>query len=107
MSLSTSQSCDRVEFGGLAGGDDAEEETTFWREYLLFNQTEGFAFLVDTDEGWSIVRPLTGAPWHEIARRGLHQRSSASMSTRALPWCGAWRTSTSRGGWRSSAMACS
>ena len=24
--LSTPQSCDRVEFGGLAGGDDAEEE---------------------------------------------------------------------------------
>ena len=40
-------------------GDD---EQTFWREYLLFNQTEGFAFLVDTDEGWSVVRPLTGAP---------------------------------------------
>ena len=39
-----------------------EDEQTFWREYLLFNQTEGFAFLVDTDEGWSVVRPLTGAP---------------------------------------------
>jgi ribosomal protein S27AE/uncharacterized membrane protein YgcG len=42
-----------------AGSDD---EQTFWREYLLFNKTEGFAFLVDTDEGWSLVRPLTGAP---------------------------------------------
>ena len=39
-----------------------EDEQTFWREYLLFNQTGGFAFLVDTDEGWSVVRPLTGAP---------------------------------------------
>ncbi|SEL66282.1 protein of unknown function [Roseateles sp. YR242] len=39
-----------------------EDEQTFWREYLLFNKTEGFAFLVDTEEGWSVVRPITGAP---------------------------------------------
>jgi uncharacterized membrane protein YgcG len=39
-----------------------EEETTFWREYLLFNRTEGFAFLVDSNEGWSWVKPITGAP---------------------------------------------
>ena len=42
--------------------ESAEDEQTFWREYLLFNKTEGFAFLVDTEEGWSLVRPLTGAP---------------------------------------------
>ncbi len=41
---------------------DAEEETSFWREYLLFNATAGFAFLVDSNDGWSWVRPLTGAP---------------------------------------------
>ncbi|MDO9071806.1 MAG: DUF4178 domain-containing protein [Rubrivivax sp.] len=40
-------------------GDD---ETSFWREYLLYNTTAGFAFLVDTDDGWSWVRPITGAP---------------------------------------------
>jgi hypothetical protein len=39
-------------------GDDVEA----WREYLLFNRNEGFAFLVDTNEGWSLVRTLTGAP---------------------------------------------
>jgi len=43
-----------------APGDD--EETSFWREYLLFNTTAGFAFLVDSNEGWSWVRPITGAP---------------------------------------------
>ncbi len=43
-----------------APGDD--EETSFWREYLLFNTTAGFAFLVDSDDGWSWVRPITGAP---------------------------------------------
>jgi len=42
--------------------ESKEDETSFWREYLLFNKTEGFAFLVDTSEGWSLVRPLTGAP---------------------------------------------
>lgn len=42
--------------------DDAEDEQSFWREYLLFNQMAGFAFLVDTLEGWSLVKPLTGAP---------------------------------------------
>ena len=40
-------------------GDD---EQTFWREYLLYHRTLGFAFLVDTEEGWSWMRPLTGAP---------------------------------------------
>ncbi len=41
------------------GGDD---EQTFWREYLLFNRNEGFVFLVDSEDGWSWARPLTGAP---------------------------------------------
>jgi hypothetical protein len=42
----------------MSGGDEAEA----WREYLLYNRTEGFAFLVDTNEGWSVVRVLTGVP---------------------------------------------
>ena len=42
--------------------DDAEDDTTFWREYLLYHRTAGFAFLVDSNEGWSWVRPITGAP---------------------------------------------
>ncbi|OYT89280.1 MAG: hypothetical protein CFE46_02330 [Burkholderiales bacterium PBB6] len=41
-------------------GDD--DEQTFWREYLLYNRQAGFAFLVDAEDGWSAVRPLTGAP---------------------------------------------
>ncbi len=40
-------------------GDD---ETSFWREYLLYQREAGFAFLVDSNEGWSWVRPITGAP---------------------------------------------
>lgn len=42
-------------------GDD-EEEQTFWREYLLYEPKQGFAFLVDAEDGWSWVRPITGAP---------------------------------------------
>ncbi len=42
--------------------DSSEEDTTFWREYLLFNRTQGFAFLVDSNDGWSWVKPITGAP---------------------------------------------
>jgi len=39
-----------------------DDETTFWREYLLYHPTLGFAFLVDAEDGWSWVRPITGAP---------------------------------------------
>jgi hypothetical protein len=33
-----------------------------WEEYLLYNAERGFLFLVDTTEGWSLVRPATGSP---------------------------------------------
>jgi hypothetical protein len=42
--------------------DDADEDQTFWREYLLWNRTLGFAFLIDAEDGWSWARPVTGAP---------------------------------------------
>ncbi len=38
------------------------DERVYWREYLVYNVNEGFAFLVDAEDGWSWVRPLTGAP---------------------------------------------
>jgi len=68
-------------------GDD---EPSSWREYLLFNRTEGFAFLVDTDEGWSLVRPLTGAPtdlgetavWQ--SKRFAHRWTYQAETTRVL-----------------------
>lgn len=42
--------------------EDAEDDATPWAEYLLYHRTAGFAFLVDAEDGWSWVRPLTGAP---------------------------------------------
>ncbi|MFM9878824.1 MAG: DUF4178 domain-containing protein [Burkholderiaceae bacterium] len=41
---------------------DEDEEHFGWNEYLLFNQKRGFLFLVDSEEGWSVVKPTTGAP---------------------------------------------
>ncbi len=41
---------------------DPGEEQTAWREYLLYHREEGFAFLVDADDGWSFARPITGVP---------------------------------------------
>jgi hypothetical protein len=42
--------------------EDDEDEQTYWREYLLYHRTEGFVFLVDSEDGWSWAKPLTGAP---------------------------------------------
>jgi Domain of unknown function (DUF4178) len=40
----------------------ADDEQSFWREYLLYDRTEGFAFLVDAQDGWSWTAPITGVP---------------------------------------------
>ena len=42
--------------------ESADDERTFWREYLLYHRSEGFAFIVDADDGWSWTVPITGAP---------------------------------------------
>ena len=42
--------------------EDDEDERHVWREYLLYHRQAGFAFLVDASDGWSVVRPITGAP---------------------------------------------
>ena len=44
---------------GQAPGDD---ELFGWSEYLLYHAKRGFCFLVDSEEGWSVVRPITGSP---------------------------------------------
>jgi len=44
---------------GVAPGDD---EHFGWDEYLLYNRKRGFCFLVDAEDGWSLVKPATGAP---------------------------------------------
>ena len=39
-----------------------DDEQSFWREYLLYHRTEGFAFIVDAQDGWSWTAPITGVP---------------------------------------------
>jgi len=39
-----------------------DEEQLFWREYLLYNRTAGFVFLIDAEDGWSWSAPITGVP---------------------------------------------
>jgi hypothetical protein len=42
--------------------ESEEDESSSWREYLLYHREEGFAFLVDAEDGWSWSAPITGAP---------------------------------------------
>jgi len=42
--------------------EDPEDEQVFWREYLLYHRTEGFAFIVDAEDGWSWTATITGVP---------------------------------------------
>jgi hypothetical protein len=41
---------------------DDPDEHFGWSEYLLYNAQRGFQFLVDAEDGWSLVRPTTGSP---------------------------------------------
>ncbi|MBT0570359.1 DUF4178 domain-containing protein [Curvibacter sp. CHRR-16] len=52
-----------VGFQHRMGVSPADTDESFgWEEYLLYHPTKGFQFLVDSTEGWSLVRPATGAP---------------------------------------------
>ena len=66
-----------VGFQHRMGVEPGDDEHFGWSEYLLYNQKRGFAFLVDSEEGWSMVRPTTGAP--QLASNG---RSATYMGTK-------------------------
>jgi len=53
-----------VGFQHRMGHDPQDEDSEHfgWEEYLLYHPTRGFTFLVDSEEGWSLVKPVTGAP---------------------------------------------
>lgn len=50
-----------VERCEVDAGGDADWQST-WREYLLYNRTGGFLWLVDAEDGWSWTQPITGVP---------------------------------------------
>lgn len=51
-----------VGFQHRMGVEPGDDEHFGWDEYLLYNKKRGFSFLVDAEDGWSLVRPTTGAP---------------------------------------------
>ncbi len=51
-----------VGFQHRMGQEPGDDELFGWDEYLLYNAKLGFSFLVDSTEGWSLVKPVTGAP---------------------------------------------
>lgn len=52
-----------VGFQHRMGTEPADPDEHFgWEEYLLYNAKRGFIFLVDSTDGWSVVKPTTGAP---------------------------------------------
>lgn len=63
-------------------GQESDDESFGWEEYLLYNRKKGFSFLVDASDGWSLVAPLTGAP-------------SVSADKRRATWQGTPYTLTS------------
>lgn len=64
--------------------EDAEDEPTPWHEYLLYQRDRGFAFLVQSEDGWSWAVPITGAPelrgrsalWNGTTFRELYRYSA-------------------------------
>ena len=54
---------ERCEVANAADADaDDDDKQGFWREYLLYHRTEGFAFIIDAQDGWSWSAPITGVP---------------------------------------------
>ncbi len=51
-----------VGFQHRMGHEAGDDESFGWEEYVLYNRLDGFAFLVHSSEGWSLVRPTSGAP---------------------------------------------
>ncbi|MCA0326141.1 MAG: DUF4178 domain-containing protein [Proteobacteria bacterium] len=69
-----------VGFQHRSGQSPGDDEAFGWQEYLLYNATSGFAFLVDAEDGWSFVRPLTGAP--KLSAGGAKARYGGADYTR-------------------------
>ena len=53
---------------GRPVGNHEDDESFGWSEYLLFNEQRGFSFLVDSEDGWSLLRPTSGAPQQKRSR---------------------------------------
>ena len=54
-----------VGFQHRMGVEPGDDEYFGWDEYLLYHAQQGFQFLVNSSEGWSLVKTLTGAPHYK------------------------------------------
>lgn len=74
-----------VGFQHRMGHEPGDADESFgWDEYLLYNRKRGFSFLVDATDGWSQVKPLTGAPSY---KSGASSVSHLGASYRLLSSC--------------------
>ena len=79
--------------------DSADDEQEFWREYLLYHRTEGFAFIVDANDGWSWSAPITGVPeraGEAVKYKGALYRKLYSYTGRVVYVLGEFYWSLSR-----------
>lgn len=61
-----------VGFQHRMGHEPGDADESFgWDEYLLYNRQRGFTFLVDATDGWSLVKPLTGAPSYKSGAQSV------------------------------------
>jgi hypothetical protein len=77
----------------------ADDEQELWREYLLYHRTEGFAFLVDANDGWSWTAPITGVPQavgDNVRYKGVLFRKLYSYTGRVVYVLGEFYWSLSR-----------
>ena len=65
-----------VGFQHRMGHEPGDDEHFGWSEYLLYNQKRGFIFLVDSSGGWSVVKPVTGAPSQSSDRMSATYRGT-------------------------------
>ncbi|HNE59474.1 MAG TPA: DUF4178 domain-containing protein [Ottowia sp.] len=65
-----------------SGREPGDDEKFEWKEYLLYHRERGFAFLVDTEDGWSLVFTATGAPRIDQGkRRARYQGSTYTLQS--------------------------
>jgi ribosomal protein S27E len=70
-----------VGFQHRMGQEVGDEDESFgWDEYLLYNSKAGFQFLVDASDGWSLVKPTTGAPEAQTSRQVKYQGSTFTQA---------------------------
>ena len=64
------------------GHEPGDDEEFGWEEYMLYNRQRGFVFLVDSTEGWSLLKPATGAPQVSLGGRADYLGKSYHLKER-------------------------